>query len=96
MVGKQGWEGIRDGCRGKWVWREGMEMRQSLEEAEIGKGVWEEPLDPRMREWFGFPAPPLPCGKEDFIKRWKSENRETSESNSPPSPNWAPLPEFGN
>lgn len=54
-----------------------------LKEAEIGKGGQEEPSDPRMREWFGFPAPPVPCGKEDFIKRWKSEDRKTSESNSP-------------
>lgn len=53
------------------------------DEAEIGKGGREEPWDPRMREWFGFPAPPVPSGKEDFIKRWESEDRETSESNSP-------------
>lgn len=53
------------------------------DEAEIGKGGREEPWDPRMREWFGFPAPPVPSGKEDFIKMWESEDRETSESNSP-------------
>lgn len=53
------------------------------DEAEIGKGGREEPWDPRMREWFGFPAPPVPSGKEDFMKMWESEDRETSESNCP-------------
>lgn len=41
-----------------------MEMRQSLEETEIGKGGREEPSDPRMREWFGFPAPLYPMEKK--------------------------------
>lgn len=74
----------------------GLEGRNG-DEAEPGRGrdwEWRSGITLRSEDegmvWIS--CSPCTCGKENFIKRWKSEDRKTSEFNSPYPLKWAPLP----